>query len=170
MKKYLLLFIFSSLLSCKNNTDKHTEVKTTSNHLYLVRHAEKDTTNPEDHNPKLTPEGMLRAAQLSTILSAFPLQAVYATNYNRTLQTAKPTALKNNLEVTIYKPFTLKAKTLVTSNNNILIVGHSNTIPKLVNAIIKSDVYADINENDYGNLYHITITNGKVSSYELTNY
>lgn len=49
-----------------------------------------------------------------------------------------------------------------------MIVGHSNTTPKLVNAIIKKDEYEDIDDYNYGNLYHVKIVNGEILDYKLT--
>jgi len=163
------ILLFSSY-ACKNKTNETIKNEDFINHFYLVRHAEKDRLNPEDNNPQLTNEGLLRAKNLSTTLSHLPLDAVYSTNYTRTLQTAKPTANKNNIDITTYKPSEIDITNIIKVHKNVLIVGHSNTIPQLVNSIIKSDVYSDIEDDNFGNLYHITITNGQVSDYTLTNY
>ncbi|TAF59247.1 MAG: phosphoglycerate mutase, partial [Flavobacterium sp.] len=45
----------------------------------------------------------------------------------------------------------------------ILIVGHSNTTPDLVNNIINHKVYAPIDDTVFGNLYIITISGNEVS-------
>mgnify|MGYP003624406260 FL=1 len=169
--RYLFFtIILFTCFSCKNKTEKATKNKELFNHYYFIRHAEKDRSNPDDDNPNLTNEGMLRAEKLSTILNDVNLDAVYSTNYNRTLQTAKPTANKNDIEITIYKPSELDVTKILKAHKNILVVGHSNTIPQLVNTIIKNDIYKDIEDNNFGNLYHITVTNGQVSGYTLTSY
>jgi hypothetical protein len=47
-------------------------------------------------------------------------------------------------------------KTL-TKGNNVLIVGHSNTTPQFVNAIIGENKYTDIADDENGLLYIVTI-------------
>ncbi|XMO86418.1 histidine phosphatase family protein [Algibacter sp. AS12] len=169
--KYIfIVFSILTLFACKNKTDEISETRKTVNHYYFVRHAEKDTSNPNDGNPTLTKEGLLRAKNLSNILIAVNIDAVYSTNYKRTLLTAKPTADKNDLETTVYKPNELDVAEILKAQKNTLIVGHSNTIPKLVNSIINSEVYNKNDDNDFGNLYHVVITNGEVSDYELRRY
>lgn len=40
---------------------------------------------------------------------------------------------------------------------------HSNTIPQLINAYVGSAVYADMAEDEFGNLYKVTIQDGVVT-------
>jgi hypothetical protein len=51
-----------------------------------------------------------------------------------------------------------------TFGKTILIVGHSNTIPNMVNQIIKENKYSDIAENQFGNLYIVTIFENQILS------
>ena len=91
---------------------------------------------------------------------------VYSTDYNRTQQTAKPTADKNNLEVTSYDPRNIDGKAFITDNigKTALVVGHSNTTPAFVNAVIAEKKYEDINDSNNANLYIVTIINGIAQS------
>jgi len=82
-KKFFLLVIAFNLLSCTSN-DKTT--------YYLIRHAEKDRTDKTNKNPNLNEKGLERAKKWATYFKEIQLDAVYSTNYNRTQQTAKPTA------------------------------------------------------------------------------
>ncbi len=171
--KYLIITtIILTLFSCKDKPKINTEKEVLTRHYYFIRHAEKDRSNPNNDNPDLTNEGILRAKNWSEILGNIKFDAVYSTNFKRTIQTAKPTAAKNNIKITIYKPNNLDIDTFIndTKGKNILVVGHSNTIPHLVNTIIKKQVYKDIDDYNYGNLYHITTTNHGVSGYELIIY
>ena len=43
---------------------------------------------------------------------------------------------------------------------NVLIVGHSNTTPNLVNELLGKEKYPQIEDNNNGNLYVVTIING----------
>lgn len=170
MQNHLYLLIVLLIISCKSDTKTSTEHNTTISHIYLVRHAEKDISDTKNLNPELTPKGIARAKKLSTLLNSVGIEAVYATAYHRTLQTAKPTALQNNLKIITCTPKSLNIKRLLSSNKNTLIVGHSNTIPTTVNSLINNKVFNTIEENNFGNLYHITITNGQVSNYKLSKY
>ena len=51
-----------------------------------------------------------------------------------------------------------------THGKTILIVGHSNTVPNMVNQIIKENKYVDIAENQFGNLYIITLYENQTQS------
>lgn len=123
--------------------------------FYLVRHAEKDRTDPENRNPELTPEGRERALYWKDVFKEVPLSAVYSTNYERTLQTAGPTAGSKELEVILYAPDTtnLKRWGKAMPGQHILIVGHSNTTPALANQLVGEGTYADIDDSNNGNLY-----------------
>jgi hypothetical protein len=51
-----------------------------------------------------------------------------------------------------------------THGKAILIVGHSNTIPNMVNQIIKENKYINIEENQFGNLYIVTLFENQIVS------
>ena len=91
---------------------------------------------------------------------------IYSTNYNRTIETATPTAKRNDLEVLFYNPRELfdeyfKKKT---KGKTVLVVGHSNTTPLFVNKIIGSDKYSTIDDLNNANLYIVTISSGSIST------
>ena len=164
MKTFILLFASILCLNCQNS--KQTKVSDNSNNettIYLIRHAEKDlnTTN----NPELTTAGIKRAKQWANYFEDKNIAAVYSTNFKRTMATALPAATQINETIINYKPKSLNKKKLLTSHNNknILIVGHSNTIPFLANKLIGANVYEEIDETIYNHLYKITIKNGKVT-------
>jgi len=126
--------------------------------IVLVRHAEK---MKDQQNPDLTDEGNMRAEKLKEILSTFKLNKIYSTDYNRTQQTAKPTSNAQGLEVISYNPRALSdfGNMLLEKNQgeNILVVGHSNTTPKLLNHFMNETVVKSISELDYGNIYVVSI-------------
>ncbi|MEJ6792986.1 MAG: phosphoglycerate mutase family protein, partial [Lacinutrix sp.] len=134
MKKILLLslliFTFSYGKSKNQNNTKQNKDTTT---YYLVRHAEKDTIPA--NNPKLLATGETRAQNFASFFSDKKLNAVYSTNYTRTLNTAYPTAKSQNLETIIYHPININYNIFLeeTKGETVLVVGHSNTIPGFVN-------------------------------------
>lgn len=156
MKKWLLLLILiltSSLYA--------QEVTTT---YFLIRHAEK-ADQSKDTN--LSEKGYQRAEKWDQHLQNIPFDAVYATVYKRTQQTGQPVATRNNKEIIIYDHknvdiTTFKKETL---GKTVLIVGHSNSIPDFVNALIGKSKYREIDESVFGNLYMVVLKGTTVSDY-----
>ncbi len=164
MKRFLVaIFLFGLCISygqSKSSEDKDTTV------FYLIRHADKDLSDKTDRNPHLTEKGHKRAANWANLLKNVKLDAVYSTNYNRTKETAGPTAKSQNLEVNVYDPrnFNMKDFLQNTKGKKILIVGHSNTTPMFANGIIGKEKYKMIDESNYGRIYIVTVSNGQSSS------
>ncbi|WP_412561134.1 histidine phosphatase family protein [Winogradskyella sp. MIT101101] len=132
--------------------------KTTT--YYLIRHAEKDTSDKEDKDPHLSEAGKTRADKWAKHFEGIALDAVYSTNYNRTKETATPTAKSKNLELTFYDPRNMDAKEFMaqTEGKTVLIVGHSNTTPMFTNAILGKKKYEMMQEDDNASLYKVTVT------------
>ena len=131
---------------------------------YLIRHAEKNRSNPSEENPQLTKEGRLRAVSWSKVLSNVKLDAVYSTEYQRTIETAKPTARKQELAILFYNPrdlYNIDFKE-ATNGKKVLIVGHSNTTPIFVNKIIGEEFYEQIEDDNNANLYIVSIKNEEI--------
>jgi len=126
---------------------------------YLIRHAEKDRSDSTNKNPDLTESGFVRADNWSKIFDQLPIDAVYSTNYKRTLNTVLPTAKNNNLTIKTYHPFKIDIPQFIkdTKGKRVLIVGHSNTTPDFVNKLIGKEVYQDIDDTNNANLYIVTI-------------
>lgn len=97
---------------------------------------------------------------------------VYSTDYNRTKQTAMPTAKANNLELQIYDPsnYNIEAFMAKTKGKTVLIVGHSNTTPVFANTLLGEQKYKMMADNDNAGLYIVTIANGfKTSEIKTVN-
>lgn len=153
MKKYILVFglIFSLLVSCNSQ-------ETTT--YYLIRHAEKDRTDSGNKNPDLNENGLKRAKKWAEYFKNIDLDAVYSTNYNRTQQTAKPTANSKNLNITSYNPGKMYDSVFKanTKGKTVLIVGHSNTTPVFANKILGKKMYENMSDNDNASLFIVTIS------------
>jgi len=164
--KYVLFLLLLLSLSCKEEPAINiAQEETTISTFYLIRHAEKDRSNFEDKDPELNQKGLGRAMHWAEILADVELNAIYSTDYNRTSMTAAPTSVKQNIDVQYYDPGMLdiaqfKAENL---NNNVLIVGHSNTTPEFVNQLIDEQKYYDIEDNENGTLFIVKIVNGRPS-------
>lgn len=148
MKK-ILTFLLLSLLS--NLTFAETTI-------YLVRHAEKEPSK-EIKDPELTAIGKFRAENIAKQLSKIGITAVYSTNYKRTMLTAKPMAKLMGLEIQQYDASKLVefSNEVKSMQGTILIVGHSNTTPKLT-SLISGQIVDPIGEHEFDNLYQIILT------------
>lgn len=125
-------------------------------HIFCVRHAEKAKDDPKD--PLLTPEGTARAERLGRILAEADLDSVYASPYRRTQLTAEPVQRRGKTPpVTTYRP-DQQAEWFPTvlehsRGEKLLVVGHQNTIPQLLNQLDGSLRFDNIPDLDYGRFY-----------------
>ena len=131
---FSLLFLLSFNIFAQETLEKEQKVTT----YYLIRHAEKDESDKTNKDPHLTEVGKKRAENWTTVFGDVKFDMVYSTNYNRTKETAEPTAKANNVDITFYDPRNLKLEDLIkeTEGKTVLIVGHSNTTPMLTNALL----------------------------------
>ncbi len=123
--------------------------------IFLVRHAEKaDAGGGDPNDPDLSEAGQARAAALATVLKDAKIKSVYATEFKRTQATAKPAAQAAGVEVTVIpgnETAALVSK-LKKTRSNVLVVGHSNTIPDIIKALGLPKPAA-IGDGDYDNLF-----------------
>jgi len=136
--------------------------------VYLLRHTEKELDVKQ--NPPLTEAGVARAHYWTFVLQDIQFDAVYSTNTIRTVETAEPIAQANNVEVTLYKPKSLTRESLLKEHGdqNVLIVGHSNTIAELSNQLIRQEKYQNLDEKDYSNLFIVSLTERFAKAQKLT--
>lgn len=132
--------------------------------VLLVRHAEKISASQESG---LTPEGSIRAQELSRVLADAKLDQVHSTDFVRTKNTALPIAYRLGKQIAFYYPGDLKrfASRLLKKRGRHLVVGHSNTTPELVR-LLGGDPGSAIDEKaEHDRLYIITIDScGAVST------
>ena len=131
--------------------------------VIFVRHAEK-TAEPAN-DPLLSLAGQQRAAELARQLIdadvVAGIDAVYATPYRRTVDTAKPVADALGLPITSYDAADTETimEQIVRKHKGkiVLVVGHSNTLPALIGNMGASKKVPVINENEYDNIYIVSI-------------
>lgn len=157
MKKIVFLAVLFGLsIRCFAQEQPSSSSLTT---IILVRHAEKSADGSGD--PVLTADGEKRAKALSTLLVNTTIDKIYSTPFKRTRQTVKPLAMSKSLEIEEYNPFKMEEVMKFINDHagkTIVLSGHSNTTPLLVNKIAGSDSYKQLNEKDYDNLYIVTIS------------
>jgi len=160
MKKFLILCVlFFITLNIQSQ-----ESETTT--YYLIRHAEKIRKDKSNKDPELTKQGHSRAENWRVVFENIDFDFVYSTKYHRTIQTAEPTAKKENLDILFYNPSNLfdadfKAKT---KGKTVLVVGHSNTTPQFVNDILGKHLYEQIDDSNNDNLYIVTVQGASKNS------
>lgn len=125
----------------------------------LVRHAEKDLTQ-STNDPDLSVEGKSRAVRLVDMLKKTEMHAIYSTPYKRTHQTVAPIADAKSLSVQTYqanKMEEIDAMIKVHAGKTILVTGHSNTIPQVINYLLGEEKYKVMEDGDYGNIIMVSV-------------
>ncbi|HEX8281349.1 MAG TPA: phosphoglycerate mutase family protein, partial [Chthoniobacterales bacterium] len=121
--------------------------------IFIVRHAEKATSgDPKD--PDLSDAGRVRAEALATTLRDADIKAIYVSEFKRSRQTAEPLARVRNIDIRTVaaKESGSLLEQLKEASGNVLVVGHSNTIPEILKSFgLAADVV--ITDEDYDNLF-----------------
>lgn len=136
-----------------------------SERIYVVRHAEKATAAPGNmmsSDVPLSEAGQERAELLRDILKYKDIRSIYTTQTIRTSSTAAPLSKWLSVPIQHYHARdTLQrfAQILRTAKGSALVVGHSNTVDDLVNAIAgESLVQGDLPETVYDRMFILTKT------------
>ena len=166
MKKFLLLFsgLTFFLASGQDKDSLITKV-------ILVRHAEKAEDGTK--NPSLSEVGKNRAKRLAEMLKDLKIDEGYATPYKRTNETITPLCEANQIIIQPYdafKPTTIEEAVKKGFGKTIIVAGHSNTIPLLVNTLINENKFSELDENEYGKLWILTFRNNQLVDTTLLNY
>lgn len=122
--------------------------------VIVVRHMEKALVDGDD--PALSDAGIARAARVATVLAATGVDAVYATQYRRTVETAMPLAERLSLPLHVYNAGDIEGLVAELDERHraetVVVVGHSNTVPEIVEALSREDV-GPISEDRYGDVF-----------------
>jgi phosphohistidine phosphatase SixA len=165
-RSILFIFVITTLYSCSYTTT-----------IYLVRHAEKqipNQNNMQSNDVELSDLGHERARVLRDSMQSKALKGVFATTVRRTQQTVEPTALTKGLTVIQYPATQPAADALMDSlvavkGKKFLVAGHSNTVPAMVRHLgLPCSFTGYIPDNDYDNLFIITVRKGVKTVRETT--
>lgn len=162
----LLLSVLTLVAACKESGKINLAEKENTSVYYFIRHAEKDRSDSTNKNPSLTIQGLERANKWALFFKDKNIAAVYSTNYKRTQQTAQPIAKEQNLEIISYTTKELILEKFIANNKgkNIVIVGHSNTTPELVNSLLGEKKYEDIADSENNNVFIVTLKKNKTTA------
>lgn len=177
MKRYFLILSLIFLTSCNFGDEEPSEIMEDAKkpseditNYYFIRHAEKDTTDASNQDPKLTETGKKRAQDWVRTFKDIDFDLIYSSDYKRSINTAKPIANAKNKEIKFYNTEKLNDKDFQenTKNKTVLVVGHRNLNPEWVNYILGKKKYQELEENVYGSLFIVTIhPNGERTSQVL---
>jgi broad specificity phosphatase PhoE len=125
-----------------------------SSTFYVMRHLH----TPEGmQDPDLTPEGQHYAELLANWFAQTPPATIFVSNTKRAQQTAAPLAARLGLTPRIYDP--RDTRFLVTEIMKepppVLIVGHSNTVPDIVQAL-SGRRSEELTHEDFGDVWVIS--------------
>ena len=133
-------------------------VSSQSTIIWIVRHAEKDTSAANKRDPELTEIGKQRALDLAAYLKGQEPNMIFSTNTKRTRQTAAHfTAKVNTYDPSLIKEF---AQRLIDFQKGkiILIVGHSNTVLETIEALGGARPVPQLVDDDYDYIFKIILS------------
>jgi broad specificity phosphatase PhoE len=135
--------------------------------IILVRHAER----PPGTDPDLNDAGRARAESLAVSLMRTKVDAIVHTQFKRTQQTAAPLAAQKSLTPIVVSATGTEAQhaqAVVAQLNafagrTVVYVGHSNTVPAVIQALGIAPPAPAIGDSEYSHFFVVTRT-GKGSA------
>ncbi len=127
--------------------------------VFVVRHAERaDAGMASTPDPDLSDAGRARAESLAALLKDAGITRIYVTEFKRTRQTAEPLAKRLTIEPVVVSSRKEEAGRLIdlvkAEGGNVLVVGHTNTVPQTLNALGVEDAIV-IGETEFDNLFAV---------------
>ena len=121
--------------------------------IYVMRHL---NTQAGVSDPNLTGEGQRVASLLANWFKRGKPAVIYVSNTKRAQQTAAPLARKLKIKPTIYNPKNTAALIAAVSGEarTVLVVGHSNTLPDIIEGLGGHRPEPLIHE-DFGDIWRI---------------
>lgn len=159
---FLGLFLFTFAAENIFSQQKHKKLT-----IILLRHAEKDKQDEEFGNsidPRLSKDGEIRAEKLIEILEKYKPDAVFSSQFQRTIWTARPYAQTRRMMIQFYNHRKLdEIAALATAGNfkTIVIVGHNSTTPALTNKLIGQEKYKPLDESEYDKIFIVRVSKEK---------
>lgn len=136
--------------------------------VYVVRHAEKLAASDSvgkmmANDPPLSEAGKVRALVLKDELAGKHIGHIYSTNTIRTKATAEPLSQAVKIDIEVYSDIDSLVGLIRAAKENVLVVGHSNTVDDIVNKLCEQiKVSGDLKDTEYDNLFVVKIRGKKV--------
>lgn len=130
--------------------------------VFLVRHAERAdagmaAAKAAGADPDLSGTGIARANSLAAVLKDARIKTVITTEFKRTRQTADPVAKAAGITPTVIESKDVAGvlKTISSSTGNVLVVGHSNTVPEILKRLGVTEPVT-IADDEFDSLFVVT--------------
>ena len=126
--------------------------------VILIRHAERQNPGSTKPDPRLNAAGKARAKKLIHVIGPSGVKAIYHSHFARSRETARPLATHLELSpIVMDEPPQIKSDILSHhGGQTVLVVGHSDTIPDLINRLGAGSVPA-IDDNEFDNLFIVKV-------------
>ena len=136
--------------------------------VLLVRHADIDLP-PLSNDPPLNAAGRRRAADLADIAVGSGVTAVFTSTFTRTIQTVGPLVARLSLVAHPVPPPAVLAQQVAAGalGSVVVIAGHSNTIPEMIEALDVPAPTPAIGEHEFDNLFVVTVVGGEAALLRL---
>jgi len=144
----LLTFLFNNLISAQTTT------------VWIVRHAEKDKSNPQDNNPNLSDEGRVRAGDLAKYLKKEKFDVAFATPTKRTHQTLDSLVIPRVIDYKDIKSLVDSIKTNY-AGKTVMVAGHSNTVLEIIEALGGKRPKEELTDDDYDYIFELSVKEDK---------
>lgn len=143
--------------------------------VLITRHAEKQSLSAD---PSLSERGDRRAEALSLLPETQAVQTIITTQFQRTIETARPLADRRGIEIRVVNAAahpgalqSLAADILEhASAGPVLVVGHSNTVPLVIRQLGGPANIFLSDEDDFGDLFILTIAEDGSAELRRTRY
>lgn len=162
------LFLAAFFAGCATRQATNTVPGMTT--IYVVRHAEKKTS---DYDTPLSAAGEQRAQALAQKLAEAGVQRIYATTLQRTQQTVGQLAQRLALDVAVLEPNAVDSlvRRIKTEERGrvVLVAGHNNTVPVIVQGLSGRTV-DPIPEHVFDRLYRVELPDDGPAVVTLLHY
>jgi phosphohistidine phosphatase SixA len=115
----------------------------------FVRHAEPVATG---NDPALSTAGKKRAVTLAKMLADAGIKSIFTSNLRRTKDTAAPLATQLSITpVVIADAFPAAAAQVKSAADRVLVIGHTNTVPEIIEAL--GGPHVEIEHTEFDRLF-----------------
>lgn len=162
MKKIILVLFLLLLLSDFSFGQENEMTK-----IFLIRHTE--TLDDGTRDPDLSEKGIERANKWAAVLRSEKIEKVFSTDLKRTQALARIIANSQGIERIISYKRDLDIEEFLhdIKGQTVVVSGHSNTTPFIVNKLIGKEKFQQIDDVDYGNLFIVTLFSKEKASVTL---
>lgn len=185
MKPVQIILLASGLLSSFSLLAK-AEPACQNYDVFVMRHLPKEEHKelPVNKDPDLNSVGKKMAIDLAQQSFMSQIDVSFTTDYRRTKQSIAPSSKQYDFDVYLYDPrnnqLLLERVTKEFCGKNVIIIGHSNTVPAIVTAFggrfdvtfagqkLNDDTQVLLSEDDYGAIFHVKKVQGDVSQRLIT--